>query len=127
MGMGKKLYPQTSGGQVTGKGNIMGAGDGLEVPMPITYRNKLVVESLKEAEAQVTEVSSKRAREELEQENAKKQKMEDDKEFIELKQCLEIIPGDGDDKMGTLKGVVSRELQEGRNERKFLLVTLEMI
>ncbi|GJX82133.1 hypothetical protein Tco_0331614 [Tanacetum coccineum] len=34
----------------------------------------------------------KRAREELMKENAKKQKVEDDKETIELKQCLEIIP-----------------------------------
>nr|GEX40455.1 hypothetical protein [Tanacetum cinerariifolium] len=40
---------------------------------------------------------SKSAREELEQENAKKQKMEDDKESAELKQCLEIILGDEDD------------------------------
>nr|GEY38830.1 hypothetical protein [Tanacetum cinerariifolium] len=32
----------------------------------------------------------------LEQDNAKKQKMEDDKESVEHKQCLEIIPDDGD-------------------------------
>nr|GEU63692.1 hypothetical protein [Tanacetum cinerariifolium] len=46
---------------------------------------------------EVTEGSSKRAGEEIKQENAKKQKMEDDKESTELKQCLEIIPEDGDD------------------------------
>ncbi|GKE31489.1 hypothetical protein Tco_1450811, partial [Tanacetum coccineum] len=34
----------------------------------------------------------KRAGTELIQENAKKQKVEDDKETTELKQCLEIIP-----------------------------------
>nr|GEX55530.1 hypothetical protein [Tanacetum cinerariifolium] len=45
----------------------------------VDYRTKLVVESLKEAEAEVTEGSSKRAGEKLKQENAKKQKMEDDK------------------------------------------------
>nr|GEZ41388.1 hypothetical protein [Tanacetum cinerariifolium] len=61
------------------------------------YSSELVVESSKEAKAEVTEGCSKRAGEELEQENAKKQKMKDDKEFAELKQCLEIIPGDGDD------------------------------
>nr|GEW53051.1 hypothetical protein [Tanacetum cinerariifolium] len=61
------------------------------------YSSKLVVESSKEVEAEVTEGSSKRAGEALEQENAKKQKMEDDKESAELKQCLEIIPEDGDD------------------------------
>ncbi|GKD51094.1 hypothetical protein Tco_1280070 [Tanacetum coccineum] len=36
-------------------------------------------------------------REELEQESSKKQKLEEDKESEELKQCLEIIPDDGDD------------------------------
>nr|GEZ29135.1 hypothetical protein [Tanacetum cinerariifolium] len=63
----------------------------------IKKMTKLVVESLKEAKAEVIEGSSKRAGEELEQENAKKQKVEDDKESAELKQCLEIILGDGDD------------------------------
>ncbi|GJX76769.1 hypothetical protein Tco_0323580 [Tanacetum coccineum] len=38
------------------------------------------------------EGKEKRARTELIQENAKKQKMEDDKETVELKECLEIIP-----------------------------------
>ncbi|GJV23980.1 hypothetical protein Tco_1376675, partial [Tanacetum coccineum] len=41
--------------------------------------------------------SLKRAGEELEQESSKKQKLEEDKESEELKQCLEIIPDDGDD------------------------------
>nr|GEU85406.1 retrotransposon protein, putative, unclassified [Tanacetum cinerariifolium] len=36
----------------------------------------------------------KRARDELEQERSKKQKVEDDKESEELKKCLEIIPDD---------------------------------
>ncbi|GKC33765.1 hypothetical protein Tco_1046149, partial [Tanacetum coccineum] len=36
-------------------------------------------------------------REELEQESSKKQKLEEDKESTELKQCLEIISDDGDD------------------------------
>nr|GEZ49084.1 copia protein [Tanacetum cinerariifolium] len=57
----------------------------------VDYKTELVVESLKEAEAEMTEGSSKRAGEELEHENAKKQKMGDDKESAELKQCLEII------------------------------------
>nr|GEV89278.1 hypothetical protein [Tanacetum cinerariifolium] len=63
----------------------------------VDYKTELVVESSKEVEAEVTEGSSKRAGEELEQENAKKQKMKDDKESAELKQCLKIIPEDGDD------------------------------
>ncbi|GKD86549.1 hypothetical protein Tco_1357703, partial [Tanacetum coccineum] len=37
------------------------------------------------------ESSSKRAGEELEQEVAKKQKMEDDKEKEDLKQCFKIV------------------------------------
>nr|GEU56729.1 retrovirus-related Pol polyprotein from transposon TNT 1-94 [Tanacetum cinerariifolium] len=60
-------------------------------------KTELVVESLKEAEEKVTKGSSKRVRKEIEQENAKKQKMEDDKESAELKKCLEIIKEDGDD------------------------------
>ncbi|GJV63827.1 putative ribonuclease H-like domain-containing protein [Tanacetum coccineum] len=40
----------------------------------------------------LVEGSSKRAGEELEQESTKKQKVDDDKETAELKQCLEIIP-----------------------------------
>ncbi|GJX23835.1 hypothetical protein Tco_0228280 [Tanacetum coccineum] len=40
---------------------------------------------------------NRRAEEELEQESSKKKKLEEDKESEELKQCLEIIPNDGDD------------------------------
>ncbi|GKG37436.1 hypothetical protein Tco_0447609, partial [Tanacetum coccineum] len=39
----------------------------------------------------------KRAGEEMEQESSKKQKVEEDKESKNLKQCLEIVPDDGDD------------------------------
>nr|GEW24949.1 hypothetical protein [Tanacetum cinerariifolium] len=60
----------------------------------VDYRIELVVDVSKKDE--VTEGSLKRTREELEQENAKKQKMKDDKESAELKQCLEIIIDDGD-------------------------------
>ncbi|GKD38023.1 hypothetical protein Tco_1258230 [Tanacetum coccineum] len=43
------------------------------------------------------ESSSKRAGDELELELSKKQKVDDDKETKELKQCMEIISDDGDD------------------------------
>ncbi|GKD03957.1 hypothetical protein Tco_1178931 [Tanacetum coccineum] len=43
------------------------------------------------------EGSSKRAGEDIQQESTKKQKMDDDKEKEELKQCFEIVPEDGDD------------------------------
>ncbi|GJV57501.1 hypothetical protein Tco_1458506 [Tanacetum coccineum] len=43
------------------------------------------------------ESSSKRAGDELEQEPSKKQKVDNDKETEELKQCMEIILDDGDD------------------------------
>ncbi|GJU96663.1 hypothetical protein Tco_1321419 [Tanacetum coccineum] len=60
-------------------------------------RNK-AEENSKKAEAEIAqESSSKRAGEELEQESSKKQKVEEDKESEELKQCLEIVPDDGDD------------------------------
>nr|GEW22301.1 putative ribonuclease H-like domain-containing protein [Tanacetum cinerariifolium] len=61
----------------------------------VDYRTELVVEGSKKDE--VTKGSLKRIGEELEQENAKKQKIKDDKESAELKQCLEIIPDIGDD------------------------------
>ncbi|GJQ89051.1 hypothetical protein Tco_0000190 [Tanacetum coccineum] len=64
----------------------------------VDYRTELVEESSKKAEAEIAHESSlKRAGEELEQESFKKQKLEEDKESEELKQCLEIIPDDGDD------------------------------
>nr|GEX40289.1 hypothetical protein [Tanacetum cinerariifolium] len=51
----------------------------------VDYRTELLEESLKNAEAEITqEGSSKRARDELEQERSKKQKVEDDKESKEM-------------------------------------------
>nr|GEY02695.1 hypothetical protein [Tanacetum cinerariifolium] len=61
----------------------------------VDYRTKLAVEGLKKYE--VTKGSLKRTGEELKQERSKKQKVEDDKEYKELKQCLEIILDDGDE------------------------------
>ncbi|GJU70572.1 hypothetical protein Tco_1256831 [Tanacetum coccineum] len=59
---------------------------------------KLVKESSKKAKAEIAqESSSKRAGEALEQESSKKQKVDDDNETEELKQCMEIILDDGDD------------------------------
>nr|GEW45934.1 hypothetical protein [Tanacetum cinerariifolium] len=48
----------------------------------VNFKTELVKESFKKAEVVVTEGSSKRAGEELEQENAKKQKIDDDKEKL---------------------------------------------
>nr|GEV35122.1 putative ribonuclease H-like domain-containing protein [Tanacetum cinerariifolium] len=56
-----------------------------------------VVESSKKTKEIAQEGSSKRAGDELEQEIAKTQRIEDENESTELKRCLEIIPGDGDD------------------------------
>nr|GEY40914.1 hypothetical protein [Tanacetum cinerariifolium] len=50
-------------------------------------------ESSKKAE----EVSSKRAGDNLEQEDTKRQRIEEENEYAELKRCLEIIPKDDDD------------------------------
>nr|GEV62297.1 hypothetical protein [Tanacetum cinerariifolium] len=54
-------------------------------------------EVVKDKTVLIQESSSKRARDELDQERSKKQKVEDDKESKELKRCLEIIQDDGDD------------------------------
>ncbi|GJZ35101.1 hypothetical protein Tco_0580918 [Tanacetum coccineum] len=59
---------------------------------------EVMEESSKKAKAEIAKKSSSnRAGEALEQESSKKQKVEEDKESKELKQCLEIIPDDGDD------------------------------
>ncbi|GJY60825.1 hypothetical protein Tco_0461482 [Tanacetum coccineum] len=64
----------------------------------VDYRTKVLEESSKKAEAEIVqESSSKRAKEDLEQESSKKQKVKEDRESEELKQCLEIVPDDGDD------------------------------
>nr|GEX87603.1 hypothetical protein [Tanacetum cinerariifolium] len=56
----------------------------------VDYKTKLVEESSKKAEEEVTEGSSKRAGTELEQESVKKQKI--DKETTELQELVKIIP-----------------------------------
>nr|GEX83306.1 ribonuclease H-like domain-containing protein [Tanacetum cinerariifolium] len=58
----------------------------------VDYITELVKESSKKAEAKVIEGSSKRAGEELEQESSKKQKIDDDKDIVELNQLVKIIP-----------------------------------
>nr|GEY66545.1 RNA-directed DNA polymerase, eukaryota, reverse transcriptase zinc-binding domain protein [Tanacetum cinerariifolium] len=59
----------------------------------VDFRTKLVEESSKKVEAKITQKeSSKRARDELEQETAKKKKIVDDKELANLKQLVKIIP-----------------------------------
>ncbi|GJY79725.1 hypothetical protein Tco_0485526 [Tanacetum coccineum] len=64
----------------------------------IDMNTELVEGSEVRAEAEMAqESSSKRAGKALEQESSKKQKVEEDKESKKLKQCLEIIPDDGDD------------------------------
>ncbi|GKF89984.1 hypothetical protein Tco_0263947 [Tanacetum coccineum] len=50
------------------------------------------VNTFEDFRTELVEGKEKRAGEELMQENAKKQKVEDDKKTAELKQCLEIIP-----------------------------------
>nr|GEY40004.1 probable serine/threonine-protein kinase WNK9 [Tanacetum cinerariifolium] len=56
-----------------------------------------VVERSKNTEAEVTEGSSKRPGDELEQESSKRKRLEDDDDSAQLKKNLEIVPDDGDD------------------------------
>nr|GEU68192.1 hypothetical protein [Tanacetum cinerariifolium] len=50
-----------------------------------------------EGSKKAKEGSSKRARSSLEQEDAKRQRLKEENNFVELKRCLEIIPKDDDD------------------------------
>nr|GFC83603.1 hypothetical protein [Tanacetum cinerariifolium] len=64
----------------------------------VDFRTKLLEESSKKDDAETSqEGSSKTEGDKLEQERSKKQKKEDDKESVELKQCLEIVSDNGDD------------------------------
>nr|GEZ51734.1 hypothetical protein [Tanacetum cinerariifolium] len=56
-----------------------------------------VMEGSKKTQAKVTEGSSKRVGDEIEQESAKRQRLEKEDDTAELKRCLEIVPEDDDD------------------------------
>nr|GEU56378.1 hypothetical protein [Tanacetum cinerariifolium] len=56
-----------------------------------------VMEGSKKTQADVTEGSSKRAGDEIEQESAKRQRLEKENDIAELKRCLKIVPEDDDD------------------------------
>ncbi|GKA25887.1 hypothetical protein Tco_0711996 [Tanacetum coccineum] len=61
----------------------------------VDYKAELVEENSKKVEAEIAqESSSKRAGDELEQENANKQKVDKDKETIELQSLIEVVPDD---------------------------------
>nr|GEV30620.1 hypothetical protein [Tanacetum cinerariifolium] len=63
----------------------------------VVINNGMISEMVKESSKKAKESSSKRVGDKLEQENAKKQKVDDDQEAAELKRCLEIVPDDEDD------------------------------
>nr|GEV73960.1 hypothetical protein [Tanacetum cinerariifolium] len=60
---------------------------------------KIVEECLKKSQAEVTEGSSKSAGDEIEQESAKRQRLEKEDDIAKLKRCLEIVSEDDDDNM----------------------------
>nr|GEW61686.1 hypothetical protein [Tanacetum cinerariifolium] len=59
--------------------------------------DNIVEEICKKTQAEVTEGSSKRVGDELEQESAQRQRLEKEDDSEELKRCLEIVPEDDDD------------------------------
>ncbi|GJV26915.1 putative ribonuclease H-like domain-containing protein [Tanacetum coccineum] len=79
------------------KGFVIHEEEQAPTPTPIIWKRELVEgiekkEGSKKAKAKVIECSSKRAGDELEQENAKKQKMDDAKETAELQSLMKIVP-----------------------------------
>nr|GEV38936.1 hypothetical protein [Tanacetum cinerariifolium] len=56
-----------------------------------------IAERSKKTQAEVNEGDSKRVGDELEQESAKRQKLEKEDDSAEIKRCLEIVPEDDDD------------------------------
>nr|GEV49830.1 hypothetical protein [Tanacetum cinerariifolium] len=70
----------------------------------VDMNTEIVEERLKKTQAEATKSSSKRAREKLEQESTKKQKLDEqvqakvaNDDTVELKRCLEIVSEDDDD------------------------------
>nr|GFA21972.1 hypothetical protein [Tanacetum cinerariifolium] len=67
-------------------------------PTKAQQRSLMLMESTKKDKAEIIQTSSsKRARDELEQESSKKHKIKDENESTELKRCLEIVLDDGDE------------------------------
>ncbi|GJZ47805.1 uncharacterized mitochondrial protein-like protein [Tanacetum coccineum] len=64
------------------------------------------VNTFEDFRTELVEGKEKRAGTELIQENAKKQKVEDDKETAELKQCLEIIPDEEEERIVGIKSLL---------------------
>ncbi|GKB17113.1 ribonuclease H-like domain-containing protein [Tanacetum coccineum] len=78
------------------KGFVIHEEEQAPTPTPIIWKRELEEgiekkEGSKKAKAKVIECSSKRAGDELEQENAKKQKMDDAKETAELQSLMKIV------------------------------------
>nr|GEY09409.1 hypothetical protein [Tanacetum cinerariifolium] len=63
----------------------------------LNLEEKIVEESLKKTQAEVTEGSSKRAGDEIEKASAKRQRLQKEDDTVELKRCLEIVLEDDDD------------------------------
>nr|GEV81891.1 ribonuclease H-like domain-containing protein [Tanacetum cinerariifolium] len=74
------------------KGSSKRAGTELEQESLKRAGTELEQESLKRASTELEQESSKRAGPKLEQESSKKQKIDDDKEIVKLKQLVKIIP-----------------------------------
>nr|GEW17414.1 hypothetical protein [Tanacetum cinerariifolium] len=63
----------------------------------VDMNTKIMEERSKKTQAEVAKGSSKRAGDELEQESAKRQRLEKEDDYAELKRCLEIVPKDDND------------------------------
>nr|GEW80604.1 hypothetical protein [Tanacetum cinerariifolium] len=63
----------------------------------VDINTEIVEEKLMKTQAEVTKGISKRAGDEIEQESAKRQRLEKEDDSIELKRYLEIVPEDDDD------------------------------
>ncbi|GJS82989.1 hypothetical protein Tco_0749530 [Tanacetum coccineum] len=79
--------------QDKGKGKMVEPEKPMKKKELIRLDEEIAITKYNQAEFdEAVEGSSKRAREELEQENAKKQKVDDDKETTELKNLIEVMP-----------------------------------
>nr|GEV75730.1 hypothetical protein [Tanacetum cinerariifolium] len=76
---------------------------------------EIIEERSKKTQAEVTEGSSKRGGDKLEQESAKRQRLEKEDDYAELRKCLEVVPDDEDD---CLMELSIKKLEDSKDEHQ---------
>ncbi|GJX56258.1 putative ribonuclease H-like domain-containing protein [Tanacetum coccineum] len=101
--------------------------DDVQAMMDADYELAARLQAQEQGELTIKERSSKRVGEDLQQESTKKQKMDDDKEKEELKQCFEIVPDDGDNVNIDATPLLSNPMLTTRYSKKGRKVSFQLL